>query len=509
MAKQVKKFFGFLTIASFLCISLVPINGEAATSALSVGTVKSDNARVYSAPKLGSPVLPVLKKGEQFPIISSAAGDSSSPIVHTVVSGNTLWIIANQYGVTVSNLQKENKLTTIKISVGQKLKIPQKYQLYTVVSGDTLWKISTKYGVTVSDLTKVNSMRSTALSVGQKIKIPDYYLQIQLLAGKKGWIKKSLLQQASQKRIVMGWKFNGTTEAYIQQMKQPNLNVVSPRWYTLTSLENIVTVSVNSQYAQAAHDQGKQVWPLLGNKFDPVLTDSILSNPQKRQKLVSTLRDSLVQNDSDGINVDFENINIKNKQDYLLFIGELKKALAPHGIIVSVDVTRENEDPFWSGSFDRRELGKIADYLIMMGYDEHWGGSPKAGSVASLPWAKEGIELLMKDVPAHKIILAVPFYTREWVTNLSTNKVRSYDRTMAEANQIVSSKGLHKLWDATTSQNYVEYTANGEKHQVWLEDKKSIELRLNLVRQNYLGGAAAWYIGSETPDIWDEYHFNQ
>ena len=103
--------------------------------------------------------------------------------------------------------------------------------------------------------------------------------------------------------------------------------------------------------------------------------------------------------------MDFENIDPKNKQDFVLFITELKIALQPHEIKVSVDVTRENIDPFWSGSLDRKKLGEVADYIVMMGYDEHWGGSPKAGSVASIPWTKEGVELLMNDVPSHKIIL--------------------------------------------------------------------------------------------------------
>lgn len=372
-----------------------------------------------------------------------------------------------------------------------------------------MWKISTKYEVTKSDLTKLNNLRTVTLKVGQKLKIPDYYYQVQLLDGKKGWIKKSLLQKKKQSLIVMGWKHNGSKENYTQQLKHPNLNVVSPRSYTLKDSGNFVSVSVDTKYVQYAHKQGKQVWQLIGNKFDPVLTGSILGSTKKRQKLVSALRDSLVQTNSDGINVDFENIDPKNKKDFVLFIGELKKALKPYGIKISVDVTRENDDPFWSKSLDRKELGKIADYIIIMGYDEHWGGSPVAGSVSSLPWIKEGTKLLMKEVPAHKIILAVPFYTREWVTDLSTNKVKSHDRTMAEVNKIISSHGLKKVWDKKTSQNYVEYTSKGKKHQIWIEDKKSMKLRLDLVKQNHLGGVSAWYIGSETPDIWDVYHFNQ
>jgi spore germination protein YaaH len=330
-----------------------------------------------------------------------------------------------------------------------------------------------------------------------------YYYKIQLLEGKTGWIKKSETQLKKVKRIVMGWNYGGNTDTYLQQNRvSPNLNVVSPRWFTLSNSDDLVSVNIDPRYVQESHDAGQKVWPLLGNRFDPVLTDSIISNADKRQKLVTIIRDSLNQHGIDGINVDFENMDIKNKSNFVSLVRELKQALKPHGKIVSVDVSRENPDPFWSGSYDRFELGKAADYIIMMGYDEHWGGGGKAGSVASLPWVREGIELLMNEIPSHKIILGVPFYTREWVTNLSTQKVRSYDRTMHEVEQIIADKGLQKSWDEQSSQHYVEYIANGEKHQIWLEDKKSMEYRRNLVNQYHLSGVAAWRIGTETPDIW-------
>ncbi|SER79247.1 LysM peptidoglycan-binding domain-containing protein [Psychrobacillus sp. OK032] len=492
-----------------LFLSVGPIQSTAAGNTLSVGTVQIDNVQVLSLPRQGSTVITTLKKSDEFPVLSKVLGDSSTFIMHTVISGNTLWKIANQYGVSLSDLQRANKFTTSEIRIGQQLIIPQKSNVYTVIKGDTIWKISNKYGVSMSDMIKLNNLRSSYLDVGQKLLIPDYYVQLQLLGGKKGWVKSSLLQLKSQERIVMGWKYNGSSQNYARQLNHSNLNVVSPRWYTLTNSGNFVSITSDTKYLKDAHSKGKKVWPLFGNKFDPVLTDTVLNNAANRQKLVSALKNSLIQTKSDGINVDFENIDPKNKQDFVFFITELKKALQPHGIKVSVDVTRENIDPFWSGSLDRKELGKIADYIVMMGYDEHWGGSPVAGSVASIPWVKEGVELLMKDVPSHKIVLAVPFYTREWVTNLTTKKVNSIDRTMDEVERIISSKGLIKVWDPTTQQNYVEYTANGEKHQIWVEDKQSIKLRIDLANQFNLGGVAAWYIGSETLDIWDVYHFNK
>jgi spore germination protein len=279
------------------------------------------------------------------------------------------------------------------------------------------------------------------------------------------------------------------------------MDVVSPRWYTLSTTE-IVSMNADEGYAKASAEAGKQVWPLFGNKFDPELTNFILSNPDKRNKVIEMIKNSLLRTKSQGINVDFENIDPKNKQDYVVFVQELKTALEPYDIVVSVDVSRENADPFWSGSLDREGLGEAADYIVMMGYDEHWASSPKAGSVASIPWTREGIELLMKEVPAHKIVLGVPFYTREWITN-ANGQVRSIDRTILETEKLIQEKGLKKKWDRKTSQNYVEFMENGEKHQIWVEDKDSMKLRYDLVEKYHLRGTAAWYVGGAPDDIWN------
>lgn len=498
-----KKFVVIFPFVCLLGLTLVPDFAKSpANPPLSVGLVKADKANVYSLPAANSPILTVLKRGEEFPIMSSSAGDAMDPIIHKVKKGETLWIISNRYGISVSELQKENQLTTKNLNVGQTLKIPGKTLNYKVKRGDTIGEIASRLKVSANELMKFNHLYSTKLHTGQRLKIPDYYVQIQWLGGKKGWIKKSLLQSRNIKQVMMGWNDRGTTKSYIQQNKKTNVNVVSPRWFTLSSTGNFVTDSGDPRFVRESHAQGQQVWPLIGNKFDPVLTGRVLADPKKRQKLVKALRDSLVKTNSDGINVDFENMNIKNKHDYVLFIKELKKALDPFGIVVSVDVSRESKDPNWSGSFDRRELGKIADFVIMMGYDEHWGGGSKAGSVASLPWVRDGIEQLMKEVPSQKIILGVPFYTREWVTDRATHKVESYDRAMPEAEKWIKEKKLRKIWDEKTSQYYVKYTAKGETHQLWTEDRQSMALRRDLVNEYHLRGIAVWRIGFESPDIW-------
>lgn len=304
----------------------------------------------------------------------------------------------------------------------------------------------------------------------------------------------------------MGWNALGTTDTYIEQTSiATTLNVVSPGWFKLDA-DQLVISKVDPRYVTWAHDSGKQVWPLFGNRFDSDLTNTILSDPQKRQQVINTVSDSLIQNNIDGINIDFENIDIKNKADYVDFIRELKNTLQPHGILVSVDVSRENPDPFWSGSFDRRGLGKVADYIVLMGYDEDLGGGGHAGSVASLPWVEKGLQLLLNDVPASKVILGIPFYTRDWVTDLNTSKLHSTELALTDLERIIADKGLVKKWDPASKQNYVEYLEGNEKHQIWVEDENSVKLRLNLVENYNLKGTAAWCIGKETPDIWQVFH---
>ncbi|MFC3344609.1 LysM peptidoglycan-binding domain-containing protein [Paenibacillus abyssi] len=492
--------FMMMFTLSFICVG--GHGKAAANTTLYVTKVIAAKANVYMAPDVKSAVLTVLNKGDEYPRIASAAGDSASQAVHSVVSGDTLAIIASHYGLTVEELQQANTLHNTDLQIGQTLRIPQKTVVHTVTDGDHLKKIAAAYDVTVTELIQINRLNSTQIQVGQKLKIPDYYIQIQLLEGKKGWIKKSLVQSRKVNRIIMGWNFGGTVNQNLTQSKNPNLNVVSPRWFELNDKSSVITIKENSEFVRTAHNLGKRVWPLLGNRFNAELTDIMLSDPGKRRKAVFQIRESLIRTDADGVNVDFQNLNPKNKQDFVVFIQELTNSLKPHGLLVSVDVTRASEDPYWSGSYDRAGLGQAADFIVMMGYEEHWSGGGKTGSVASLSWVKGGIVELMKEVPSHKIILAIPFFAREWVTDIDTQKITSHDCTMAEVAAVIKARRLSKTWHSAASQNYVQFTVNGKLHQIWVEDKDSVKARYALVQQYRLRGISAWYLGSETQDVW-------
>ena len=110
------------------------------------------------------------------------APDGSSSNVYVVQSGDSLYSIASRFGVTVSELKNANNLTSNLLSIGQTLIIPRTtpevtppgdYIVYTVRSGDTLYKIANQYGVSVNDIIEFNQLPSTSLSINQQLLIPN------------------------------------------------------------------------------------------------------------------------------------------------------------------------------------------------------------------------------------------------------------------------------------------------------------------------------------------------
>ena len=133
-------------------------------------------------------------------------------------------------------------------------------------------------------------------------------------------------------------------------------------------------------------------------------------------------------------------------------------------------------------------------------YDEHYSGSPEAGSVASINYVEQGIIDTVKDVPSDKVINALPFYTRIWDV---TGEVTSEAVGMQRAQDFLTENGVAAMWDDETCQNVASFTAGDRDYMIWLEDAQSIRTKLSVMKQYNLGGVAAWKLGLETADIWD------
>lgn len=295
------------------------------------------------------------------------------------------------------------------------------------------------------------------------------------------------------------------------------LTTISPTWFTVADNSGNLTSIASTEYVNYAHQSGLEVWALVDNFGENIDQMELLSRTSSRENLENQLISAAIQSGIDGINVDFEQIGTDVGEHYIQFIRELSVKCRLNNLVLSVD----NYVPKgYNAHYHRKEQGIVADYVIIMGYDEHYSGSYEAGSVASYGYVKEGIEETIKDVPAEKVINAVPFYTRLWKVVPKTEeelaeqagteaadypmKVTSEALGMAEASRRISEAGAEIVWDDTTKQNYAEWTdVDGAVYKVWIEDATSLEEKLKLMKEFKLAGTAAWKLGFENSDIWE------
>ena len=274
------------------------------------------------------------------------------------------------------------------------------------------------------------------------------------------------------------------------------VNVISPTWFYLTDTSGNIASIASADYVSQAHEKGLQVWGLIDNFTQEVSTTETLSSTAARQNIISQLIQAAQDVGMDGINVDFESLSEDVGTHFLEFPRELSIECHKNNLVLSVD-NPVPED--FTSHYDRAEQGRVVDYVIIMGYDEHYVGS-EAGSVASLPWVEQGIQDTLDEVPAERVINAIPFYTRLWRT--TGGNVTSEAIGMDQAQQTIADNNVETYWDKTTSQNYGKYDIDNSTYQIWLEDAQSVAEKVKLVSKYDLAGVSAWKLGFENNGIW-------
>jgi len=321
--------------------------------------------------------------------------------------------------------------------------------------------------------------------------------------------------------INMAWHQVTNQEANNQVLEAiadtKGLTTISPTWFFLKDNEGNIESLANHTYVNYCHQNGIEVWALVEDiKYKDVITNyEIFSRTSSRQRLVSNLIAKAIEYDLDGINLDCEYINAETGKAYVQFIRELSIMCRLNGIVLSVD----NYVPGGHNAhYNRKEQGIVADYVIIMGYDEHYAGSEEAGSVASIGYVRSGIENTLKEVPAEKVINAVPFYTRLWEERPKTDaELAAEDENspyvpyvltskaygMNAARSVLKNNGVEPIWDEESGQYYAEYTVGETVYKMWLEEEESIALKAALIKEYKLAGISAWKLGFERQEIWD------
>ena len=345
------------------------------------------------------------------------------------------------------------------------------------------------------------------------------WTKVRTANGKIGYVKTSKLneitttRQAVEKKKQIEGKVDMFWDYFSQYVKAPDrtgqvvdgVNVVSPLFFYLDKTDGTLKENVGDAgktYIEWAHSNGYKIWPMISNSDAGIkVTSTILNSYSKRQELIQSIVEKCAQYEIDGINIDFENMYQADKDKFSRFIIELAPRMQEMGIVLSVDVTAPDGDPNWSLCYNRNVIGDVADYLVFMGYDQYGTSSAKPGTTAGLNWVEKSLQKIIQydEVDTEKIILGIPFYTRQW-TIASDGKIK--DRSPVPMMNIKIPNNVEKQWDEDLKQYYIEYASGKNTIKMWIEDGTSIKEKVALVAKYKLGGTSGWRKDMETSNVW-------
>lgn len=283
--------------------------------------------------------------------------------------------------------------------------------------------------------------------------------------------------------------------------KSNGINIICPTWFYLNDSKGNIADIGSVSYVEQCHNNNIFVWGLVSNLENKNADyNMVLSKTSLRRNLVNNIIAVAKKYRLDGINIDFEALSNDNSDSFIQFIRELSVGLDQTNVVLSVDNYVPSD---YTEFYNRSEQAKFADYIIMMGYDEHTSSSKEAGSVASMPWVSDGLKKTLENVPASQLILGVPLFTRVWKT--IDGKLSSEAIGIEAMMNLIEAKDASTEWNNELGQFYVTYT-DAENHfcQIWAEEANSISLKLKLMRENNISGAAFWKSGLEPQSLWTD-----
>lgn len=379
---------------------------------------------------------------------------------------------------------------------------------------------SIKYKPTIISATLAKAKQGDTLTIANRsdYPVPNGWTRVRTENGTLGYIQtgklnefKTIREKAEEKAKIEGpislaWDYYSEyVSAPTRTGKITGVNVVSPSFFYMTkySITNVYENVGNEgiAYVNWAHENGYQVWPMFTNS-NMSETSKMLSDYKSRENVINQIIKFIKQYNLDGINIDFEGMYETDKDNFSRFLIEIRPRLNEIGAVLSVDVTAPDGAPEWSLCYDRYTIGKVADYVMFMAYDQYGVSATKAGTTAGHNWVEANVKKFLgqEEVKAEKIILGIPFYTRVWKENIGN--VTSNVVNIGNVNNVIPSNAT-KTWDEDLQQYYVEYKKGGATYKIWVEDEKSIEAKLDLVSKYNLGGAAYWEYDRATNSIWN------
>jgi len=413
--------------------------------------------------------------------------------IYVVQQGDSLYGIAQRFGVNADDIYESNGLSDIPyLVVGQALVIPSTETIHTVREGDTLWSIARRYGTTVSEIVALNGITNPeALTPGVTLRIPERsqnYGSIEV----NGYIEPSTPER----------------EVKIVREAGEYLTFLSPFSYQVQADGSLKSIDDTAMLNAA---RKLRIAPLLvitnfaNGTFDTALIDGILSDTATQDKLIANVLATLKSKNFYGVNIDFERISPQNRQLYNDFLRRITAALHAQKYVVSTALAPKASDVqtgSWHGAHDYAAHGDIVDFVIIMTYEWGWSGGPPY-AVAPVDLVEDVIKYAASVIPSNKIMMGMPLYGYDWTLPYRPGNPWARRLSPQDALKLAAEKGAAIQYNAQTqSPTFRYYDTAGVQHEVWFEDARSVRAKLMLVNKYGLRGVSYWLLGLSFPQNW-------
>ncbi|MFC7687800.1 LysM peptidoglycan-binding domain-containing protein [Ureibacillus sp. GCM10028918] len=456
-------------------------------------------------------------------------------LIHVVNRGETLWQIASRYNVNINAIQQVNQLPNMnQLLLGQALVIPTAGVMHSIQAGENLWSIASNYGVSINALLNANRITNpNLLYPGIILYIPPITHIVQ--PGQNLWQIASLYGTTLQAIIYENQLSNpniiyaGTpltiprkkplieTNAYSYQKDEDAAESVNDIGHLLTFSSPFAYIIKEDGSLEPFADelmiaaaQAKDVIPMLAitnlsvTSTGTNLAHAVLSNPDIREKLLSNVLQLMKEKGSKGLNIDFEYVQPRDRENYNQFLQLAVNRLHSQGFFVSTAVapkTSGSQEGLLYTAHDYEAHGRIADFVVLMTYEWGWrGASPQA--ISPINQMRRVVEYALSVMPANKIYLGFQIYARDWkIPHIEGATAETFSpqeavRRAMRYNAIIQ-------YDETAQSPYFRYVdEQGQGHEVWFEDARSAQAKFDLVKQYKLRGISYWALGYPYPQNW-------
>jgi len=409
-------------------------------------------------------------------------------LIYTVRAGDSVYQIARSHNVTPAAIVKANGLQAPDhLVAGQALIIPSAFRDHIAAAGDTMFRIAQRFGVTLRALIEANPQitNPNAIRVGQRIYLPRMSLG---------------------ELVVNGYCYP-TIDDGVLARTLPHMSMLCVFSCQVDAEGNLKPMQNDQRVVNKAKSMNVRPMLVITNLddsgFNPDIARAVLLSPEKQAKVLGQAMAIIKEKGYGGLDVDFENVPRDARQGLNDFLARARTLLHAQNLLLSSAVpplTRDNQPGLLFEGFDFAAQGEYNDYVTLMTYEWGYQGGPP-GPVSPIGEVRRAVEYAITRIPKEKILMGIPNYGYDWMIPYQPGTRATTISNVGGVN-IAQRQGAAISFDTAAQTPWFRYETDGQRHEVWFEDARSIYAKLELAAALGIGGVSYWNINTFFPQNW-------